>query len=189
MQKELCNEPWQQTRQVIINKHLLGLLDCSGHRNKGCCFQRATRVREWCSVCARGEDAALCRKAASQRSVRSSTNPIPLTASIYSDEPDTDGINFRFSERWAPEQTWGQHISHYQAETLWCAFAPIARTEFLGLWAGLHLSRWLMLASQSFSRPINPQGRMQQGSRNADYSQPLGDFPTNRLPLLPPQQF
>lgn len=30
VQKELCNEPWQQTRQVIINKHLLGLLDCSG---------------------------------------------------------------------------------------------------------------------------------------------------------------
>lgn len=88
-QKELCEEPWQQTRQVIINKHLLGLLDCSGHETKAAAFKEQ-QESESDAPCVLG-DASLCRKAASQRSVRSSTNPIPLTASIYSDEPDTDG--------------------------------------------------------------------------------------------------
>lgn len=127
------------------------------------------------------EEASLCLKAASHRSVRSSTNPIPLTVpnlfrwAWYR--------RYKYQIHWAqsPGQTSGQHISPYQAETLWCAFAPITRIEFLGLWAGLHLSRWLMLALQSFSRPINPQGRMQQGSRDADYSRPLRDFPQNQL--------
>lgn len=96
MQKELCKEPRQQTRQVIINKHLLGLLDCSGHETKAAAFKEQ-QESESDAPCVLG-DASLCRKAASQRSVRSSTNPIPLSASIYSDEPDTP-LAFRFSER------------------------------------------------------------------------------------------
>lgn len=90
---------------------------------------------------AQNEEASLCVKAAPRRSVTRSTNQFPKPFQIYLDEPHTEGINIKFSERGAPEQTSGQHISHYQAEKLCCALAPIARIEFLGLWAGLHLSR------------------------------------------------
>lgn len=59
---------------------------------------------------------------------------------IYSDEPHTEGINIKLSERRAPEQTSGQHISRQRAE-MWRAVAPIARNKFPDLWAGLHLSQ------------------------------------------------
>lgn len=76
---------------------LIGVIRLQRHEAKAAAFKEQ-RESESDAPCVLG-DASLCRKAASQRSVRSSTNPIPLTASIYSDEPDTDGRNFRFSER------------------------------------------------------------------------------------------